>query len=198
MKRREFLSKSLTAAGGLGATALTTAAHAQASNQEEGKPGRRGKAKDARMVAGHQHDHSEKTLRALAAFGITHICSGLPSPVMDDTWSVDGLTRFRKHIESFGVQLDMIPLPMSSVAIEKQENPNILLGKSPARAREIEQMIQMIRNAGKAGIPAVKYNLTMLGVVRTASAVGRGGAMYSTFAYEQAPQTPLTLAVRSQ
>ena len=194
MKRREFLRKSLSVANGLGAAALTTAAPAQASGPTAAKPGERLNVKPARMVAGHQHDHSEKTLRALAAFGITHICSGLPSPVMDDNWSVDGLTRFRKRIESFGVQLDMVPLPMSSVAIEKQEDPNILLGKSPARDREIEQMIQMIRSAGKAGIPAVKYNLTMLGVVRTGTIEGRGGAKYSTFVYDQAKQTPLTLA----
>lgn len=195
MKRREFLGKSLIAAGGLGAAALTTNACAKANEDTPAvKPVPLPAGLPARMVAGHQHDHSEKTLRALAAFGITHICSGLPSPVMDDNWSLDGLTRFRKRIESFGVHLDMIPLPMSSVAIEKQENPNILLGKSPARDHEIEQMIQMIRNAGKAGIPAVKYNLTMLGVVRTGTTVGRGGAKYSTFVYDKAPQTPLTLA----
>ena len=28
------------------------------------------------MKLGHQHDHSETTLRALAAFGVNHICSG--------------------------------------------------------------------------------------------------------------------------
>jgi mannonate dehydratase len=33
----------------------------------------------------------------------------------------------------------------------------------------------MIGNAAKAGIPAVKYNLTILGVVRTGSTSGRGG-----------------------
>src|SRR5215813_38129 len=43
----------------------------------------------------------------------------------------------------------------------------------------------MIRNAAKAGIPAVKYNLTLLGVVRTAPTPGRGAARYSTFVYSQ-------------
>ena len=51
-----------------------------------------------------------------------------------------------------------------------------MLGKSPERDREIDQICQMIRNAAKAGIPAVKYNLTILGVVRTESTRGRGGA----------------------
>jgi len=42
----------------------------------------------------------------------------------------------------------------------------------------------------KAGIPAVKYNLTILGVVRTESTPGRGGATYSTFVYDKAKQEP--------
>ena len=42
-----------------------------------------------------------------------------------------------------------------------------MLGKSPERDREIDDICQMIRNAAKAGIPALKYNLTILGVVRT-------------------------------
>jgi mannonate dehydratase len=146
------------------------------------------------MKAGHQHDHSEKTLRALAAFGVNHICSGLPSRVFDDSWSVDGLTRLRRHVESFGIRLEMVPLPMSSLEISKVETPNILLGKSPERDREIENIITIIRNAGKAGIPALKYNLTLLGVVRTAPATGRGGARYSSFSYEQVQQASLTEA----
>jgi mannonate dehydratase len=53
----------------------------------------------------------------------------------------------------------------------------------------------MIRNVSRAGIPAVKYNLTFLGVPRTAPTRGRGGARYSTFVYEGAAQEPpLTIA----
>lgn len=153
-------------------------------------PGAPDRRKQARMVAGHQHDHSEDTLRALAAFGVTEICSALPSPRFDDHWTVDGLTRLRKHVESFGIRLAMVPLPLSSRPIARAENPNLLLGKSPERDREIEQIRTMIRNAAKAGIPAVKYNLTLLGVVRTEPTAGRGGARYSTFVYERAKQDP--------
>ena len=65
-----------------------------------------------------------------------------------------------------------------------------MLGKSPERDREIDQICQMIRNVAKAGIPAVKYNLTILGVVRTEKTAGRGGARYSTFIAERAKQDP--------
>jgi mannonate dehydratase len=48
----------------------------------------------------------------------------------------------------------------------------------------------MIRNTSRAGIPALKYNLTLLGVVRTEPTRGRGGASYSTFSYAKARQEP--------
>ena len=146
------------------------------------------------MKAGHQHDHSEPTLRALAAFGVTHICSGHLSANMDE-WSVDSLTRLRKHVESFGVQLDAVPLPMSSSEIAKAELPEILLAKDPARDRAIENICQMIRNAGAAGIPLVKYNLTFIGVVRNPTReTGRGGATLSAFDYASAKQEPALTA----
>src|SRR5260370_16037142 len=80
----------------------------------------------------------------------------------------------------------MVPLPMSSVTINKNSYPNILLGKSPERDHDIDEISQMIRNAGKAGIPALKYNLTYLGVVRSATTRGRGGSLSSTFVYDKA------------
>ena len=42
----------------------------------------------------------------------------------------------------------------------------------------------------RAGIPALKYNLSVLGVVRTEPTPGRGGARYSSFSYAAARQEP--------
>ena len=84
----------------------------------------------------------------------------------------------------------MVPLPLSSHYITKAEMPHIMLGKSPERDREIDAICQMVRNAARAGIPALKYNMSILGVVRTGPTPGRGGASYSTFAYEKAKQDP--------
>ena len=149
----------------------------------------------ALMKVGTQHDSSDQTLAVLAALGVNHICSTLPSPRFDEHWSVDGLSRLRERVESFGIHLDMVPLPLSSHPIARAENPNLMLGKSPERDREIEGICQMIRNAARAGIPALKYNMSILGVVRTEPTPGRGGARYSTFSYAKArPEPPLTEA----
>jgi mannonate dehydratase len=147
------------------------------------------------MKVGTQHDSSDETLAILAAFGVNNICSRLPSARFDDDWSAEGLMRLRERVEKFGISLDMVPLPLSSNEISKSENPNILLGKSPERDKEIDDICQMIRNTAKAGIPALKYNMTLLGVVRTGTSPGRGGAAYSTFIFDKArPDPPLTAA----
>jgi len=188
MKRRDFLAAPLLVAGrdGFG----LERAGAEPGPQQSARAPR-----PALMKVGTQHGDSDQILRAMAGFGVNHICSRLPSVRLDDKWSVDSLTRFREHVESFGLTLDMMPLPMSSNDISRFELPNIMLGKSPDRDREIDDVCQMIRNASRAGIPSLKYNMTFLGVVRTESTPGRGGAVYSTFAYAKAKQDPpLTLA----
>lgn len=154
------------------------------------QPNRTPAASPSGMKLGTQHGVGDEVLYACAAFGVNHICSTPISAHLDEKWSVDSLKRLRARVESFGLRLDMVPLPLSSSYITKSENPEIMLGKSPERDREIDEICQMIRNCGEAGIPAVKYNLTILGVVRTGTAPGRGGSKYSTFVYDKARQEP--------
>ncbi len=179
MNRRRFLQGTIAGASVVGAAAAGRRAPQAAP------------VRKAQLKAGHQHHDSDADLRVLAALGVQHICSGLPSPNFDESWSVAGLSRLRERVEKFGIQLDMVPLPLSSLPISRVENPHILMGKSPERDREIDNICHMIRNAAKVGIPAVKYNMSVLGVVRTESTRGRGGASYSTFVYRKAKQGPL-------
>ncbi len=148
-----------------------------------------------RMKVGHQHVDSEEALKVFSALGVNHICSAEPSRTLDEKWSVEGLTRLRERVESHGITLEAVPLPLSSSYIAKAEHPAIMLGKSPERDRDIDDICQMIRNAARAGIPMLKYNMTILGVVRTESTPGRGASQYSTFVYAKAAQdTSLTPA----
>jgi mannonate dehydratase len=171
MHRRGFLTGTLAGAALAGTSAAAP----------ETKP-----AKKALMHAGHQNRSSDADLRVLAALGVNQICAELPSRSLDDNWSVKALTRLRERVEGFGIKLAMLPLPLSSSPIARAENPHIMLGKDPERGREVEQICTMIRNAAEAGVPALKYNLTILGVVRTAARTGRGGARYSSFVYDEA------------
>jgi mannonate dehydratase len=199
MHRRDFLASSLLVPFAMERGSLPITLERAGSELEDlpGAPNRQGRegGGPARMKVGTQHGDSDQILRAMAGFGVNNICSRLPSVRLDDKWSVDGLFSLREHVESFGLSLDMVPLPMSSNDIGRFELPNIMLGKSPDRDREIDDVCQMIRNTGRAGIPSLKYNMTFLGVVRTESTRGRGGAAYSTFVYDKAkPATALTTA----
>ncbi len=183
MQRRQFLGAAATGATLLGLGRATTRATAATPPAKDAK-------RAVLMHAGHQHDHSETTLRALAAFGVKNICSGKIANKLDENWSVEGLTRLRQNVESFGIKLDCVPLPLSSGYITKSEHPEIMLAKDPERDRTLEDFCQMIRNCGKAGIPMVKYNLTFIGVVRTERTVGRGGASLSAFDFKKSKQEP--------
>ena len=186
MNRRKFLR---SAAGAVVATPLAGA----------GAPGSGARtpevASQARMQLGTQFGAapSDDTLRAIAAFGVKHICSGFPAPQSDAQWTVDGLHRLQDRMASFGINLVMLPLPLSSSYITRARNPAIMLGESPERDREIDKICGMIRDCAKAGIRAVKYNMTILGVVRTRQTRGRGGAHDSTFNYARAEAQHPTL-----
>ena len=172
MRRRDFFE--------LGAAAALAAPQAVRSQT----------TRRALMKLGTQHGDSDEILRVMAAFGVNHICSTTPSAKgLDESWSVEGLMRLRERIEKFGISLDMVQLPTNAY-ITQSGIRNVMLGKSPERDREIDGICQMIRNASRAGIPILKYNLTILAVVRTEPTPGRGGAMYSSFDYSLAKEDP--------
>src|SRR5207248_3103745 len=123
MHRRHFLRT----AGAGAAFAAAGEARALARIESDQPPASPAPAARALMKVGTQHDSSDETLAVLAALGVNHICSTLPSVKLDDRWSVDGLMRLRERVERFGIALDMVPLPLSSNEIRRSENPNILL-----------------------------------------------------------------------
>lgn len=176
MNRRNFIQTSAAAA------ALQTVQAAPSKPKTAGKP--------VLMKLGTQNDDSEAALKVFSALGVLNICSRLPSAKFDEAWSVEGLTKLRERIEKHGIVLDAVPLPLSSSYITKSENPAIMLGKSPDRDREIDDICKMIRNAKQAGIPILKYNMTILGVVRGEPTQGRGASKYSTFRYSEIKQDP--------
>ena len=180
MNRREFVR--LAGAG----APVAALAEAVVSAQQARSPATSGivaptTSPRAKMKVGTQHGDSEAILRACAAFGVHNICSELPSRRMDEAWSVESLTRLRDRVASHGITLDMVPLPMSSEEISQAEMPAIFLGQSPERDRNIDDICQIIRNCARAGIPVVKYNFTIIGIPRSGTAAGRGGARYSEF-----------------
>ena len=131
-----------------------------------------------------------------ARYGVEGIC-GYPETAPGHLYAtVDELKRLRELAEKYRVSLDCIAPPfLESTHIDKEKHPAVMLADSPQRDRDIEDLQVLIRNCAAAGIPAIKYNLNLLGVLRTGRDPGRGDATYSAWRLAGAhPENPLTRA----
>ena len=61
--------------------------------------------------------------RVWAQLGVTHVCVDPPGD--PHYWSLDALRRQKDHVESFGLSLDMVQLPISSGPIEPGDRPHL-------------------------------------------------------------------------
>ena len=185
MNRREFIT-STAAAGVLAAQGLASA-----------RVPPRAAPKRSLMKVGDQTAPTNEThLKYLARYSVQNIC-GYPEIEGDRIYAtLEELNRMVDLGAKCGISIDCTAPPfLESSHIDKEKHPAIMLAQSPERERDIEALQTMIKNCAQAGIPAIKYNMSILGVVRTGRTPGRGDATYSTWKFSQAhPETPLTRA----
>ena len=215
MKRRDFMS-TVGAGAAAAATAGTTLAglgttSALAASGTERKlkmhvgtqraiTRRRRRRGGPDLSPEEQAEMQTQTLQYFSRFGVEHACAYHPHHRRErehhSLWTVEDLEKTRDIYAEHGISLDMVALPLlDSSHVDREARPNIMLGKSPERDRDIEAINTMTANCAKAGIPAWKYNLSLLGVLRTGRTPGRGGVRYSTWKLSEAePETPLTQA----
>jgi mannonate dehydratase len=139
-----------------------------------------------------------ENLEFKARHGVFNIDGDWPKTIEGKGWDLEDSLRKREACEKYGISLDAYHYPLSSRGIDKVAYPNIFLGKSPERDREIEILQQMIQVAGKTGIKVLNYNTTILPVLRTGKTIDpkRGNAEYSTWIWEEAikKNEPKTIA----
>lgn len=141
------------------------------------------------MKVGCQHGGTTKeNLEFLARHGVFNIDGGEPRFIEGVGWDLNDSLAKKEACNSYGISLDAYHLPLSSAGIDKVSTPNIMLGKSPGRDREIESLQQMIAVAGKTGIKVLNYNTIILPILRTGRTIdpARGNASYSTWNYDEA------------
>ncbi|WP_369062115.1 mannonate dehydratase [Caulobacter sp. 73W] len=141
---------------------------------------------------------TDKHFAYFARYGVRNICA---KPVIADgrTYAtIEEIEALGDLCRRHGLSLDMLEPPiLRSSHIDKEPNPSIMLAADPQRDRDIEAFQTMIRNAAKAGVPAIKYNMSILGVLRTEHVKGRGDSLYQAWDLAKArPATPLTRAGR--
>lgn len=187
MNRREFLSSGAAASLLPGVTAEPAGAAPVA-----------GQRKRALMKVSADVPPTEAGMKAVARYGVKNVVSR--AEIADGRLyaTVEELSKLRDLAERNGISMDILTPPhLASSHIDREAHPGIMLGQSPERDREIEAFQTMIRNCAQVGIPCIKYNMSILGVLRMGRSPGRGDSTLSTFRIEGAtPNPPMTRAGR--
>ncbi len=179
MKRRSFL--------GWAAAAASAAWPARAANPQTPTAGAASGEKLKMHVGCQRSPTTPQMLDYFKRHGVEHICGYPPDPGPDGHWSVDDLKRTKDLCQRHGISLDMVALPfLSSSHIDHERRGAIMLAVEGDRDRDIEHIRKMIAACAAAEIPAIKYNMSLLGVLRTESTSGRGGSRYSTWKLSEA------------
>jgi mannonate dehydratase len=135
-------------------------------------------------------------LKYLERYSVRNVC-GYPQIEGDRLYAtVDELKRMTEMAARYDISIDCVAPPfLASSFIDREKHPAIMLAQSPERDRDIEQLQTLIRNCAQAGIPSIKYNMSILGVLRTGRIPGRGDSLdhYWDLA-KTPPREPLTKA----
>src|SRR3954469_20540372 len=181
MNRRKFFSTS-----GAAAVAATASPSAPAP---PGNP--------VLMKLGYQSaPTNEKHVGYFARYGVRNIC-GYPQIADGRLYAtVDELKKMLDITAKYDVSVDCLAPPfLASSHIDRERHSSIMLAQSPERDRDIESMQTLIKNCAAAGVPSIKYNMSILGVLRTGRSPGRGDSTYSTWRLKDAhPEPPVTRA----
>ena len=189
MNRRQFISSSSVAAFAVGQGSAAFAVPEASAT------------KPVLMKLGCQSAPTNDThLKYLARYGVNNICGypgGEEGRGNDPNWAtVDELSRMKDLAAKNGIEVDCVGPPLlTSSYIDNEKHPAIMLAQSPERDRDIESIQTLIKNCAQVGLPSIKYNMSILGVLRTGRTPGRGDASYSQWRLAEAhPKTPLTIA----
>ena len=91
-----------------------------------------------------------------AQLGLNHITGYPPYNWWD--WTTDRLAAYREKVNSYGIELDMVRMPMTPYSIDSEVaqsgTPHIMLGKSPERDRELDFVCEILRMCSEVGIRA--------------------------------------------
>ena len=130
---------------------------------------------------------SDEDLEFLARHGVENMALNTMPIDREIGWDVEWLAGQREKCASYGVNLEMVALPVQKLNEDGGSIPNYMLGDFERGEQEVELVCKMVRAAAAAGIPAIKYFLCEMENQRTESVPpGRGNTRYSTFDLEKA------------
>ena len=201
MDRRKFFSVTGAGAAAAAASGMAETASAQ-SRRYPATPGEAcasAKLPPLKARLGHQFGTlTDRTAAWVSRFGVDAVCT---SPVVTDPArlypTVEEMNKMLDIANKWKVKVELVDsVLLTSSLIDREKNPGIMLAKEPERGREIEAFQNHIRTCAKTGIRTLKYNMSILGVVRSGTVPGRGDTVYNKWNYKEAvaKNPPLTRA----
>lgn len=133
------------------------------------------------------HCRHDTDIEVLAQLGVFNVDQTPAEPWSE--WTTDTLKALRDRFDKYGINLEMIHIPLGSQSAFKNVAGAIFLGPSDERDRQMDRMCETVRMASEAGLRGLNYNITILGHLRTEASTGRGGAKLSTFDYDKLDQS---------
>ncbi|HEX3754518.1 MAG TPA: mannonate dehydratase [Rhizomicrobium sp.] len=131
---------------------------------------------------------SDEHFAFLARYGIANIVA---SPIQADRSrlyaTVDEMKALISLAEKHALSVDMTNAGFMSSGGRPSD---IMLGL-PGRDREIEAFQTLIKNCAEAGIPAIKYNLALMPILRSAVIPGRGDTFNHRWRISEMQGNPL-------
>jgi len=133
---------------------------------------------------------SDEELAYVAQLGVKQVILGGTGITEELPWDFLSLLQIKSRVESFGLQIAAIE------NIPEHIWHQVRVG-GPERDRQLEDVLEIIRNLGRVGIPIFAYNwMPTVGVWghwrQGQAGGGRGGAGLKSFDYELVKDAPLT------
>lgn len=126
-------------------------------------------------------DVTAQNLNFYKAVGVECIRVAIPTRLADGTDRTEEFMRLRRFVEEHGIQL---------IALHGGAPKDKIVYGREGREEQLKNWFPLIRSIGAAGVPMTGLTFQPIGHFRTKATVGRGGAMLSTFNYEEYKQTP--------
>ena len=196
MDRRKFFS--VTGAGAAAAAAGAAVATTGIPGAEAASK-KAGKLPPLKARLGHQFGTlTDRSAAWVSRYGVDAICT---SPKVADPArlypTVDEMKEMLDIADKHKVKVELVDsVLLTSSLIDREKNPAIMMAQSPQRDRDIEAFQNHIRTCAATGIRTLKYNMSILGVVRSGEVQGRGDTVYNKWNYAEAAakNPPLTKA----
>jgi mannonate dehydratase len=127
-------------------------------------------------------DVNDENLNFYKAIGVDYLLVHVPPEMADGQDHTEEFKRLKSFVAEHGLELHVL----HSGGLPRDQ---IVYGL-PGRDKQIEGWCSVLRAIGKAGVPKTATTFYAISHFRTPPTIGRGGAKYSTWDYEEYLKNP--------